>query len=1215
MKPIKTNMPLIKCILAIISFNLLLASQLLHPQQPPSEPNTQTTSQPNTIDTNNTPEDTNSPPEDTNNTPEDTNNTLEDTNNTLEDTNNTSEDTNNTPEDTNNIPEDTSNTSEDTSNTPESIDNTPTSQDSPPSKQSPNTETTPNAVNPPPTPNNTNEKQAQQKKQKFEQLPLETFTNSKGEVFDLSTFTNYGVYFLEDITLSKLIEPEAAAAESSPLAEFNFKQLVIELINDKNETIIRKLATEIDPEYETNQDLDFLQTQVLKLLTPKPEPEDTTQKLQEVKLFSELPIKGLVLKTADIVDVYDNRIGNVSERMVDLYGGVNVIINDSEIKADFIRINVTRRESFAEGNVLIKIGEQILTSEKILWDIDNRYGYVFNARGEINRDYYEGKLVRINSSTHFTIEQGWLTFSKNLDPYYKLSSAKFDVYDTEKWIVQNALIIVGDHPFLWIPYYINFPLSARLELKFGESRREGYYALTKFSFPVPYINSLLFNFNIYEKLGLYASIENRAEFGQLKYDFLLAGALYTFNENTRTIPRLAYTYHTGQYLESKSRIRHKVAYNQILSLTPTTNKLVRSSIDFSVTNVSDPFITDNFKRNLSHIDWQKIIERHDRDESLYNPRISDKDAYSIKYTLSAPSLAIGAKFDWIYDVYDDPALHERPVDERYHMYLKTFSLPNLNISHSGTLDPVNTDATRLFYLNLGYKLGFSYNGTANYKDGERQGQGLDINTNIEPYGLIKENYNLAMDLSFNRPFSINQGSSSIVNLDSDWFSWNLTPDFILKYKRNWVGKDYSDSNDEEEDRTDITMNYGFQTAFNFNTQVVSFLDHTASLSFKVNNTNTTFRLPRGEFFTGTDTSTRRNKEFNYLLSSAFKFNFPSAKQISLWDASYDYRSMLPTLTTQLSYAELAFTSDEKIDNKQNYSFDQYSYRRLSYSLGFTQKGYGLFYIPKFDYVLKNTYALSYDFNTVTNNIEPQQSKFESFNGSLALDFIYDYYRSNLITYKNKFSYQFFDVNRQEIVPEILSYTMSFNIGFKRKQPSRFYVDIENVSFGFNWNYYFREQDYLKDSMGFSFAFGFSIVNRYKINFQLESANPSSYLYFNNKASTLSSPQVNFFRDIGNSLGFYGVNGLIEGLFKLKAFSVSLEHDIGDWFASFSYTFIPIEYSDDSLRGFYLEHRVAFEVNLKPERDPRGASTARSSPFFDDIEESRGTDVFKNVIRN
>ncbi len=1060
---------------------------------------------------------------------------------------------------------------------------------------------------------------------------LEQFTNSAGEVFDLSTFTNYGVFFLEDVTIANLQGQDGTAAGN---VNFNFKKLVVELIEEENEVILRKLAEELAPELAASNDLAAMRKVILKLLSPQP--AEKLPVLDSTSLLETLPVKGLILKRADIVDVYNNTVGDVSERMVDLYGRVSLFIDNSSLGADFIRINLTRRESYAEGNVSLVIGETRLAGEKLLWDLDAAYGYVFNARGEIlDRNYFEGRIIRVNTRDYITVEDGWITFSSNRDPYYRISSVQFDGYGEKKWIVNGVLTIVGDHPFLWFPYYISYPLSTRLELSFGETRREGYYALTHYVFPVPYINEVVFKFNIYEKLGLYTSLENHAAFGNLSYSLFFAGAFYTYNENTRTTPSLAYTHHTGQYVESRTRFRHRVTYEQDLDLIPASQTSVRSSIGFGVTNVSDPFISGNFPQNLSHNDWQKLLERHDNDENLYNPRVTDKDGYNVNYTLSAPSVSVGAKFDWIYDVYDDPDLEAYPVDERYTMYLKKQSLPNVNISHSSTIDPTKTESARLFFVNLAYNLGFNYNGEANFKDGDEAGEGIGNDGTVEPYELINEKFDTGLNIGLSRPINFGKGINALLPFgDIAWFSWTLTPSFSVSYKRDWVGKDYSETINEDQDRADLNIQYGFANSIGFNQSVNSVFDHAFSFSFSVGETDTTYRLPAGQVFTSEERdacrelSVCRTEAVNYALTANFLFNFPSAQRVNVWAAAYDYRSMLPFFSFELGYSERLFTSEERLAEGLPYNFDRYSSRALNSSFSTTHKGYGLFYVPKLDYIFNYNLALSYDLtpvenedgeylstNIFTDNSFWHESRLGNFGGSFNLDFVYQYYLENFININNHFTYSLFDANTDTIFAELITYKFNFGINYTLASTSTNYVQFKNLGFAFNWGYYFRERDYLSDNMSLSLSFSLDIVQRYSISFSLNSYNNDAYRYFPEKAAAQGVDTVNFFEDVFASMGFRGVDGQLSGLFKLNSFTFALQHDIGDWFAQFSYTFVPTGYSDDSLRGYYLEHRISFEVNLKPERDPRGSVTSSNDPFFEEIKEDLGADIFSNVRRN
>lgn len=1067
-----------------------------------------------------------------------------------------------------------------------------------------------------------------------QRIPSSIVSGPVSEV-DLEQFVDFGFIFLKesDLKLDSFLEQGTTGNQTKAVLKFDYRNFILNEIINTNRMIIRKMSESLNTNQSQEVDLLLQRDRLIEAIDPdyfssadvKPSGSATSetkrafQNMSTENLFPDSKLTGIILNSADLVEVFEVEINGTVEKMLSLRGGVDITFNQNNMKAKLVDINITTRNIYGTDGVVLTIGSDVVRGNNVILNLKEQVGYVFDSKGVWEGNYFEGKLLRVNERDHFTIEEGWITFSSNSDPYYRLDLARFDSYGKDKSIFYNSLVYVHNQPFLWVPYFMRYPVSTSLQLTFGENRRVGYYILTRTSFDIPYVNELILDFNVYEKLGLYLSLQNKNKILSSNYDLLVALAYYTENLNIRTKPeKLTYTYHTGLYINSVSSLRHKVEYSHNFDFADTTQSLVKSSLKFKLKNVSDPFITGNFPLNLKHFDIRKLIERHDRDESLYTASPTDRDSYNLDYNLSAPAVSLAISLGWAYDIYKDLNKLDRPIDEQYTMYLKTVTLPKINFRLNSTFDPIDAKSERPFFLNVGYNFSLLYSGIYNYKDGVAKGEGSGLLASVEPYAITKENFNLQLSGSLSRGFTIDEDKNSLWDLGFDWFSWSLNNSMNISYKKNWVGKNYTGSDNIKDDVGVFSIGYSFSSSMKFNTGLATWFDFVLGNSFSLSTDETTYFYKAADITKYSLPTTESIKNYRTSYSFSMNFNFPSARLKNEWGASYDFRSMLPVFSLNLiSFNLRKRTSAENIAIGKNYEFDIYESRDFSSSLSGSHKGYGLFFLSGFDYVLSSSVNFSYNLmpdkdengnfskdNFFTEKSFWTASRIKSFNGSSSLNFNY-----KIWNWYNTLSYYFYDTTTREIVNEVNQWSTRTTLTYKHTGGK--WVNLDSINFEYKWLYHFQEKNYKSDSMSFSIGTTLDILSLFKITMSFSSVNTHSYLYFKDKADYFGQPKVDFFRDLGASFGFLGTTAQQQALFKMGRFSIGIVHDLDDWYTTFNYTIAPVNYNKESLRGFYFDHRIEFQVNLKPERDPRGSAEGSSSPFFEKLNKDLSPEAFKN----
>ena len=538
--------------------------------------------------------------------------------------------------------------------------------------------------------------------------------------------------------------------------------------------------------------------------------------------------------------------------------------------------------------------------------------------------------------------------------------------------------------------------------------------------------------------------------------------------------------------------------------------------------------------------------------------------------------------------------------------LKTIILPDIKISHSGTFDPNADDS--LLHFNIPYSIGLGYSGRSTFKDGTPIGVGSGNDVNINPYELLYERYSLSLNGSISRPFSFDKDQYSFFNFDLDWFSWTIDPRFAVRYSRNWEGKNFTTQNNRDKDKSVLALTYSVSSNIDLLNSISSFIGFSLNNSWSLSDQRTTLLFEPEE---NSGITQEKNKKISSNYRFSLPIDFPSNHLRGIWRRSLGFESMLPVFDLDFNYS-LSKRTSSKIVESDSLALDIIDRRDFTLSLNGSHFGFGFLYIPFLNYVLTSKVNFSYDLlpikdndgNVVSKNFFTDanfwnEERIKNFDGSTSWNF-----NLNVSIVKNSLNnsltYRFYDREINQINPELILYSLNYSFSVSTLDKNDIF-DLNSFSLGYRLTYNYLIDNYERDSMSFSLGVSLKIINLFDVNFSFSASNPDAYLYYKKKANHFNKEQVNFFEDIIDSFGINGLEKQKNSLFKLNRISVGIVHDVDDWLVSFNYSFLPVSFVEDSFQGFYFDHVVSFEVNLKAERDPRGPGAARLDPFFDRID--------------
>ncbi|MGQ9607724.1 MAG: peptidylprolyl isomerase [bacterium] len=172
-----------------------------------------------------------------------------------------------------------------------------------------------------------------------------------------------------------------------------------------------------------------------------------------------------------VVWLFDRNLGSA-------YGNATVLYEDVTLTADSMWADMDAEIIEASGNVNLKMKDQVLMADHLLFDLKNKKGILTDG---LNIDepwfYYGGKMSRLNEKESF-IEDGAMTSCNLNNPHYLFEASKIVVHLRKELVAKNVIFKIGGIPLLYLPVYrrsLEPDKRARFIFKIGSSSFEGYY--------------------------------------------------------------------------------------------------------------------------------------------------------------------------------------------------------------------------------------------------------------------------------------------------------------------------------------------------------------------------------------------------------------------------------------------------------------------------------------------------------------------------------------------------------------------------------------------------------------------------------------------------------------------------------------------------------------------------------------------------------------------
>ena len=260
---------------------------------------------------------------------------------------------------------------------------------------------------------------------------------------------------------------------------------------------------------ETGEIIETIETQ------EKPPAEETikTENIKETETEEELDLS---LK-ADYISYEKIE----EEDLVIAKGGALLKYQDIEVKADYLKINLTTNLLFASGKVLFKQDETETYCEELTYNWKTKKIILLKLKAELTGEgikgkiYYQGEKME-NFPETVELTEGSFTTCELKEPHYHIIAKEMIIYPKDKIIARNISWYEGKTKIITLPYFLIF-LDRKTQLpilpKIGQNSTEGWFIKTNFNYYIDEKSYGTLYVDWLEKKGIGTGVEHTWEIG------------------------------------------------------------------------------------------------------------------------------------------------------------------------------------------------------------------------------------------------------------------------------------------------------------------------------------------------------------------------------------------------------------------------------------------------------------------------------------------------------------------------------------------------------------------------------------------------------------------------------------------------------------------------------------------------------------------------------
>ena len=205
--------------------------------------------------------------------------------------------------------------------------------------------------------------------------------------------------------------------------------------------------------------------------------------------------------------------------------GVQLKYQDIEVKAEYLKINLTTNLLFASGEVLFIQDETETNCEELTYNWKTKKIILLRLKGELTGEgikgkvYYQGeKMENFPETTEIT--GGSFTTCELEEPHYRIVAKEMIIYPKDKIIARNISWYEGKTKIITLPYFLIF-LDRKTQQpilpKIGQNSAEGWFVKTNFNYYADEKSYGTFYIDWLEKKGIGTGVEHTLEIGDVNH--------------------------------------------------------------------------------------------------------------------------------------------------------------------------------------------------------------------------------------------------------------------------------------------------------------------------------------------------------------------------------------------------------------------------------------------------------------------------------------------------------------------------------------------------------------------------------------------------------------------------------------------------------------------------------------------------------------------------
>jgi len=200
---------------------------------------------------------------------------------------------------------------------------------------------------------------------------------------------------------------------------------------------------------------------------------------------------------------------------------VELKYQDIEIKADYLKINLTTHLLSASEKVIFKQDETETYCEELSYNWKTKKVIFIKLKGEITGEnikgkiYYQGEKME-NFPETVELSEGDFTTCELEEPHYHIVAKEMIIYPKDKIIARDISWYEGKIKIITLPYFLIF-LDRKTQLpilpRIGQNSEDGWFIKTYFNY---YVNDKSYGtlyIDWFEKKGIGTGVEHTFEIG------------------------------------------------------------------------------------------------------------------------------------------------------------------------------------------------------------------------------------------------------------------------------------------------------------------------------------------------------------------------------------------------------------------------------------------------------------------------------------------------------------------------------------------------------------------------------------------------------------------------------------------------------------------------------------------------------------------------------